>query len=159
GHDGEAVRRAIEEARSVTDKPSLICCKTIIGFGAPNAAGTHGVHGAPLGANEIAASRDFLKWPHAPFEVPQENYAAYDARAKGSEMEQAWNQEYVRYKATHPDLASELERRLAGELPASWAELVEQALASTDRAAATISTRKASENALDQFGPHLSELI
>lgn len=159
GHDGEAVRRAIEEARSVTDKPSLICCKTIIGFGAPNAAGTHGVHGAPLGANEIAASRDFLKWPHAPFEVPQEIYAAYDARAKGSELEQAWSQEYERYKATHPDLASELERRLAGELPASWAELVEQALASTDRAAATIATRKASENALDQFGPHLSELI
>ncbi|HEX5515178.1 MAG TPA: transketolase [Gammaproteobacteria bacterium] len=159
GHDGEAVRRAIEEARSVTDKPSLICCKTIIGFGAPNAAGTHGVHGAPLGANEIAASRDFLKWSHAPFEVPQEIYAAYDARAKGSEFEQAWSRGYESYKATHPDLASELERRLAGELPASWAELAEQALASTDRAAATIATRKASENALDLFGPHLSELI
>src|SRR5690625_2041071 len=99
GHDAEAVQRAIEEAHSVTDRPSLICCKTIIGYGAPNAAGTHGVHGAPLGANEITASRDFLKWPHAPFEVPAEIYQAYDARAKGSELEQAWQGVYEQYKA------------------------------------------------------------
>src|SRR5690625_1495630 len=90
GHDGEAVRKAIEEARSVTDRPSLICCKTIIGFGSPNAAGTHGVHGAPLGANEIAASRDFLKWPHAPFEIPEAIYAGYGARGKGGGRGQAW---------------------------------------------------------------------
>jgi transketolase len=159
GHDGEAVRKAIEEARSVTDRPSLICCKTIIGFGSPNAAGTHGVHGAPLGANEIAASRDFLKWPHAPFEIPEPVYKAYDAKARGQEREQAWNRTYAAYKATHPELADEFERRLAGELPASWQETAGQALAEASQAAATIATRKASENALNVFGPHLSELI
>lgn len=159
GHDAEAVQRAIEEAHSVTDRPSLICCKTIIGYGAPNAAGTHGVHGAPLGANEIAASRDFLKWPHAPFEVPEAIYAGYDARSKGEEREQAWNATYAAYKKAHPELASEFERRLRGELPASWEETVEQALVSANQEAATVATRKASENALNVYGPHLSELI
>src|SRR5690606_8491323 len=128
GHDAEAVRRAVEEARAVTDRPSLICCKTIIGFGAPNAAGTHGVHGAPLGVEEIAASRTFLNWPHAPFEVPDAIYRAYDAREKGAALEQEWNQLYAEYKKTHPDLAAEFERRLAGALPEDWAQVVEQAL-------------------------------
>lgn len=159
GHDAEAVRRAVEEARAVTDRPSLICCKTIIGFGAPNAAGTHGVHGAPLGSDEIAASRTFLKWPHAPFEVPEAIYRAYDAREKGAALEQEWNQLYAEYKKTHPDLAAEFERRLAGALPEDWEKVVEQALAEVDAKAATIATRKASENALNVFGPHLSELI
>src|SRR5690606_25017403 len=94
GHDPEAVRRAIEEARAVTDKPSLICCKTVIGYGAPNAAGTHGVHGAPLGAEEIAAAREFLNWPYPPFEIPAEIYQAYDARARGRELEQEWQSRY-----------------------------------------------------------------
>ena len=159
GHDAEAVRRAVEEARAVTDRPSLICCKTIIGFGAPNAAGTHGVHGAPLGVEEIAASRTFLNWPHAPFEVPDAIYRAYDAREKGAALEQEWNQLYAEYKKTHPDLAAEFERRLAGALPEDWAQVVEQALVEVDAQAATIATRKASENALNVFGPHLSELI
>jgi transketolase len=159
GHDAEAVRRAIEEARAVADRPSLICCKTIIGFGAPNAAGTHGVHGAPLGADEIAASRSFLKWPHAPFEVPDEVYRAYDGRDKGDRFEQAWNERYAAYRQTHPDLAAEFERRLAGELPECWQQVAEQALAEVAGQAPTIATRKASENALNAFGPYLSELL
>ncbi len=159
GHDPEAVRRAIEEARAVTDKPSLICCKTVIGYGAPNAAGTHGVHGAPLGAEEIAAAREFLNWPYPPFEIPAEIYQAYDARARGRELEQEWQSRYQAYKAAYPELAAEFERRLNKELPAAWEELVQQAVREADRAAADVATRKASESALNVLGPHLPELI
>ena len=159
GHDPEAVRRAIEEARAVTDKPSLICCKTVIGYGAPNAARTHGVHGAPLGAEEIAAAREFLNWPYPPFEIPAEIYQAYDARARGRELEQEWQSRYQAYKAAYPELAAEFERRLNKELPAAWEELVQQAVREADRAAADVATRKASESALNVLGPHLPELI
>jgi len=159
GHDAEAIKRATEEARAVTDKPSLICCKTIIGFGSPNAAGTHGVHGAPLGADEIKASREFLKWPHEPFVVPEEVYAAYDARAKGQQLEAEWNQVFAAYKQAHPDLAAEFERRIRGELPATWPQVAAAALAEAQAKGATVASRKASENALNVFGPHLSELL
>lgn len=159
GHDAEAIKRATEEARAVTDKPSLICCKTIIGFGSPNAAGTHGVHGAPLGADEIKATREFLKWPHEPFVVPQEIYAAYDAREKGRQLEDEWNRRFEAYRQAHPDLAAEFERRIKGELPATWPQVAAEALAEAQAKGATVATRKASENALNVFGPHLSELL
>jgi transketolase len=158
GHDAAAIKRAVEAAKA-SDKPSLICCKTIIGFGSPNAAGTHGVHGAPLGGEEIAASREFLKWPHAPFEIPQPIYDAYDARAAGAKQEEAWKETFAAYKKAHPELAAEFERRLSGELPESWDKFIGNALVEVDQKAATVATRKASENALNLIGPHLSELF
>ncbi len=159
GHDAAAIKKALEDARAVSDKPSLICAKTVIGFGAPNVCGTHGVHGAPLGDTEIQATREFLNWPHAPFEVPQAVYDGWDARERGAEAETGWNGVLAAYREAHPDLAREFERRIAGELPASFEQHAEELLAQVDSAAEKMATRKASELALNGFGPFLSELL
>ncbi len=159
GHDPESIRRAIEEARSVTDKPSLICCKTVIGYGAPNLAGTHDCHGAPLGDDEIAATRDNIGWPHPPFVVPEEIYAGWNARNKGAKAEQEWNTRFSAYKKAHSEQAAEFERRMAGKLPANWDTKAAEFIAAVDKKAETIASRKASQNALNGYGPVLPELL
>lgn len=159
GHNPEAVRRAIEEARSVTDKPSLICCKTIIGFGAPNLAGTAEVHGAALGEKEIAAAREKLGWTYPPFVIPQEIYQAWDARAKGAKSSAEWNKKFAAYQQAYPELAAEFSRRVAGKLPAHWAEKSWQFILSVHQKGENIATRKASQNALNGFGALLPELL
>ena len=159
GHDPESVRKAIDEARRAKDRPSLICCKTVIGFGAPNACGTHGVHGAPLGDDEIQATREFLHWEHAPFEIPEAIYQGWDARARGREAESEWHAIRADYRKAHPELADEFDRRMAGELPTRFAEHADDLLARIAGQAESIATRKASQNALEGFGPYLPELI
>ncbi|UCC57419.1 MAG: transketolase [Gammaproteobacteria bacterium] len=159
GHDPDAIRKAIEEARAETDKPSLICCKTVIGFGAPNLAGTHDCHGAPLGEDEVAATRENIGWSHAPFEVPDAVYASWDAKDKGVEAEAEWDTLFTAYKEAHPDLAAEFQRRMAGELPVDWNSKAAEFIASVDGKAETIASRKASQNALNGFGPQLPEML
>ncbi len=159
GHDPEAINAAIAQARAITDKPSLICCKTVIGYGAPNKGGSHDCHGAPLGDAEIAAARDFLQWPHAPFEIPADIYAQWDAKAAGAQKEQAWQQLFAAYQAAHPALAAEFLRRSSGELPANWAEQSQAYIAKLQANPATIATRKASQNTLNAFGPLLPEFM
>jgi transketolase len=159
GHDAESIRKAIEEARSVTDKPSLICCKTVIGFGAPNLAGSHDCHGAPLGDDEIAATRENLGWSYPPFVVPEEIYAGWNARDKGATAEQEWSTRFAAYKKAHPELAAEFERRMAGKLPANWDAKSAEFIAAVDKKAETIASRKASQNALNGYGPLLPELL
>src|SRR5882724_3410820 len=124
GHDPEALQAAIVLAKTETGRPSLICCKTVIGMGAPSKAGTHDSHGAPLGEAEIAATRPAIGWQHAPFEIPADVYAAWDARARGAELEGAWNAIFARYQAAYPKEAAEFQRRAKGELPAGWPEVV-----------------------------------
>jgi transketolase len=159
GHDPEAIRKAIEEARAVTDKPSLICCRTVIGFGAPNLAGTHDCHGAPLGDDEIAATRENIGWPHAPFVVPDDVYAGWNAKDKGAKAEQEWNAAFAAYKQDHPKLAAEFERRMAGGLPADWEAKAAGFIAAVNDKAETIASRKASQNTLNGYGPVLPELL
>ncbi|WP_333797296.1 transketolase [Rheinheimera sp.] len=159
GHDSEAVRAAIDEARAVTDKPTLICCKTIIGYGSPNKSGSHDCHGAPLGDAEIAASREFLQWEHAPFEIPADIYEGWSAKAKGAAAQQSWQQQFAAYAAAYPELAAELSRRLAGELPADWREKSDAYIAQLQATPAVIASRKASQNALNAFGPLLPEML
>lgn len=159
GHDSEAIRVAIDEARSVTDKPTLICCKTIIGYGSPNKSGSHDCHGAPLGDAEIAASREFLQWEHAPFVIPQEIYEGWDAKGKGGAAQQDWQQKFDAYAAAFPELAAELKRRLAGDLPADFTEKANAYVAQLQANPATIATRKASQNTLNAFGPWLPEFM
>ncbi|MEJ2345998.1 MAG: transketolase [Gammaproteobacteria bacterium] len=159
GHDPEAVSRAIHEARSVNDKPTMICCKTVIGFGAPNLCGSHDCHGAPLGADEIKATRENLGWNHEPFVVPDEIYAGWDARQQGGEAERAWNEKFAAYKAAYPDLAAEFERRMAGELPADWAETVADYIQETNDKAEGPATRKASQNAINAYAKALPEFM
>jgi transketolase len=159
GHDPESIRKAIEEARSVKDKPSLICCRTVIGYGAPNLAGTHDCHGAPLGEDEIAATRDNIGWSHPPFVVPDEIYAGWNARDKGARAEQEWNARFAAYKKAHPELAAEFERRMAGKLPDNWDAKAAEFIAAVDKKSETIASRKASQNALNGYGPMLPELL
>ena len=159
GHDPEAIREAILEARSVNDRPSLICCKTVIGYGAPNLCGSHDCHGAPLGEEEIAAARNNLDWNHPPFEIPSEVYAGWDAREKGAAAEKDWNEKFAAYRAAYPELAAELERRLAGELPADWEAQAQAFIQSVVDKKETIASRKASQNALNGFAPHLPEFL
>lgn len=159
GHDAEAVRRAFDEARSVTDRPTLICAKTVIGFGAPNVCGTHGVHGAPLGDEEIQATREFLGWPYGAFEVPEEIYAGWDARGRGERAEAEWRETLEAYRAAHPELARDFERRLRGELPERFGAHAEALLARVQDEGQAVATRKASQVALNGFGPYLPELI
>ena len=159
GHDPEAVRAAIERAREDTRRPSLICCRTVIGYGAPTKAGTAGVHGAPLGAEELASARERLGWAHGPFEIPDELYAAWDARERGEALEAEWKQQWEAYRAAFPELAAELQRRLAGELPPDWNAFVQETLSRTDAAAKTVATRAASQHTLETYGPQLPELI
>jgi transketolase len=159
GHDSEAVRRALESARAVTDRPSLICARTIIGWGAPNKQGTEAVHGAALGADEVAAARKQLGWTHAPFEIPQEIRNAWDARESGAKREREWQQLFARYRAEHPALAAEFERRMRGDLPEGFAGAVRELIATAAQQAASIATRQASQSALNALGPRLPELI
>ncbi len=159
GHDAEAVRKAILEARSVNDKPSLICCRTVIGYGAPNLCGSHDCHGAPLGDAEIAATRQNLDWLHEPFVVPDAIRAGWDAREKGNAAERDWQKKFSAYKGAHPALAAEFERRINGDLPADWAVKAAAYLQQTIDKKATIATRKASENALNGLGPALPEML
>ena len=159
GHDPEAIRSAIEEARKVTDKPSLICCRTVIGCGSPNKQGREICHGAPLGDDEIIQTRKKLNWPHPPFEIPDEIYAGWDARQRGAEAEKQWNKKFAAYKNDHPELASEFERRKNGALPSDWENTAWNFISQVDKKAEKIATRKASRECLNGYGPHLPELI
>ncbi|MEO5573431.1 MAG: transketolase [Gammaproteobacteria bacterium] len=159
GHSSEAVLKAVHEARSVNDKPSMICCKTVIGFGAPTAAGTHESHGAALGDKEIAATRENIGWPHEPFVIPDDIYAGWDGKAKGATQEKEWNQAFAAYKSAYPELAAELERRLNGELPADWATKSAAYVAEVDAKGESIASRKASQNAINAYAALLPELL
>jgi len=159
GHDSEAVIKAIKKARKSADKPTLICCKTVIGFGAPNKQGKEECHGAPLGDAEVAAARQQLGWPHAPFTIPAEVYAGFDAKAKGKRASNKWKRMLKQYHIMHPELAAELERRIAGELPVGWTQQVEAFVAATAADSNAIATRKSSEHALNAYAPALPELI
>lgn len=160
GHNPDAIRAAIEQAKSVTDKPTMICCKTIIGFGSPNKSGSHDCHGAPLGDAEIAAAREFLNWPHAPFDIPSDVYAGWDAKHKGVANESLWNDKFAEYKAAHPALAAEFERRvLNGDLPADFEAKAQAFIQECQDKAEGIASRKASQNAIGFFGAMLPELL
>ena len=159
GHDAAAIEAALREAQAVTAKPSLICCKTVIGKGAPKRAGTAKAHGEALGADEVAATRTNIGWQHAPFEVPEAIYAEWDQRAQGAAAQAAWDARFAPYAAAYPELAREFERRMAGELPAHFAAAVAAAVAAANAKAETVSTRKASQLVLTQLAPTLPELI
>jgi transketolase len=159
GHDSEAVRRAIRKARKETGKPTLICCKTIIGFGAPNKQGTEATHGAPLGADEVAATRKALDWPYPPFEVPAEIRAAWDARARGKRTENKWQRLLKEYRKVYPQHAAEFERRTRGDLPADWSELARATVAAVQDKGTAVATRQSSQAALNVFAPKLPELL
>jgi transketolase len=158
GHDATSIAAAIDRATVEADKPTLICCKTTIGFGAPNKQGTASTHGAPLGDEEIAATRAELGWDSSPFEIPAEIAAAWDGRTRGAADESAWAETLTAYANAHPELAKEFGRRINGELPGNWAEFAADAIASIDAAGATMATRKASLVALNAFAPALPEL-
>jgi transketolase len=158
GHNADAVNAAIKVAQTEFAKPVLICCKTIIGKGAPKKANTGGAHGAPLGAEEIAATRAAIGWNHPPFEIPEAVYAGWNARARGAKAEAAWNDKFAAYAKQHPELAAELKRRMAGELPVSWKAHTAKVLAQVNDKAETIATRKASQNAIESLAPGLPEL-
>ncbi|MFT2111807.1 transketolase [Marinomonas sp. 2405UD68-3] len=160
GHDPEAIRAAILEAQSVTNKPTMICCKTIIGFGSPNKSGSHDCHGAPLGDAEIAAAREFLGWGHAPFVIPDNVYQGWDAKDKGIAAESTWNEKFASYKAAFPERAAEYERRvLKGELPADFEEKSQAFIQECQDKAEGIASRKASQNAIGFYGAMLPELL
>jgi transketolase len=159
GHDVDAVDAAIRAAKEVSDRPSLICCKTIIGKGAPKRAGTAKAHGEALGAEEIAATRAALNWNHAPFEIPKHVYAGWDARKRGAALEQEWNERFEAYEGKHPELAREFTRRMSGVLPADWAAHAGRALEAINGKGETIATRKASQNVLEALAPALPELV
>ncbi|MGU3811958.1 transketolase [Vibrio diabolicus] len=158
GHDSEAINAAIEAAKA-DPRPTLICTKTIIGFGSPNKSGSHDCHGAPLGAEEIAATRKELGWEHGPFEIPQEVYAEWSAKETGAAKEAAWNEKFAAYEAAYPELAAEFKRRVNGELPAQWEEKASQIIADLQANPANIASRKASQNALEAFGALLPEFM
>ena len=163
GHDAAAVDAAIHAARAQATrprgKPTLICCKTVIGRGSPNKAGTHDVHGAALGAAEVAATRAALDWPHAPFELPEDVAALWDAREHGRALERAWRQRFEAYRSAHPELAAEFERRTSGELPAGFSARLPEIFAAIAADPAAVATRKASQNALNALAPLLPELF
>ncbi|WMQ73185.1 MAG: Transketolase 1 [Sodalis sp.] len=159
GHDSESIKAAIENARVVTDKPSLLMCKTVIAFGAPTKAGTHGAHGAPLGDDEIAATRKALGWNEPPFVIPAEIYKGWDAKEAGKQKEAAWNDKFAAYKNAFPELAREFKRRMEGELPANWQAESQKIIEQLQAKPAKIASRKASQNALEAFGPMLPEFL
>jgi transketolase len=158
GHDPEAVKQAVEEARA-SDRPSLICCQTIIGWGSPNKQGKEECHGAALGADEVALTRQNIGWPHPAFEVPADIYEGWDAREIGAKSESDWNNRFENYRREFPELAAEFERRMSGELPGDWAEKSAAYIAKVNEKAETIASRKASQNALNGLGPVLPEIF
>ncbi|PAR89183.1 transketolase [Vibrio cholerae] len=159
GHDADAINAAIEAAKAETSRPTLICNKTIIGFGSPNKAGSHDCHGAPLGNDEIKAAREFLGWEHAPFEIPADIYAAWDAKQAGASKEAAWDEKFAAYAKAYPAEAAEYKRRVAGELPANWEAATSEIIANLQANPANIASRKASQNALEAFGKLLPEFM
>ncbi len=159
GHDADAIKAAIEAAKAETDKPTLICCKTVIGFGSPNKAGSHDCHGSPLGAAEIAAAREFLGWNHEPFVIPADVAADWSAKEAGAAKEAAWNEKYAAYAEAHPELAAEYKRRVNGELPANWAEASQAFVEQLQANPSKIASRKASQNAIEAFGKLLPEFL
>ena len=159
GHDADAINAAIEAAKAETSKPTLICTKTIIGFGSPNKAGSHDCHGAPLGAEEITATREKLGWEYGPFEIPSEIYAKWDAKQAGKIKEAAWDKKFAAYEAQYPELAAEFKRRVSGELPTQWEEKSNAIIADLQAKPANIASRKASQNALEAFGAMLPEFM
>ena len=159
GHDGDAIARAVEQAKNEQGRPSLICCRTVIAYGSPNMAGTHDAHGAPLGDAEIAATRENIGWPHPPFELPEAIRQAWDGRERGAAAESDWQQRFDAYAAEHPELAAEFHRRMAGELPAEFAQAARAYLEDVQARGASVATRKASQNVLNAFGPVLPELL
>ena len=159
GHDADAIHTAIEAAKAQTTKPTLICCQTIIGFGAPNKAGSHDCHGAPLGAEEIAAAREFLGWNHGPFEIPADIAANWNAIEAGNAKETEWNQKFAAYSAAYPELAAEFTRRMKGDLPANWEVKTSKIIADLQANPANIASRKASQNALEAYGQFLPEFM
>ncbi|MCD9528074.1 transketolase [Photobacterium carnosum] len=159
GHDAAAINAAIEEAKAETTKPTLICCKTIIGFGSPNKAGSHDCHGAPLGAEEIKAAREFLGWNYGPFEIPADIYAEWDAKEAGKAKQASWNEKFAAYTVAFPKLASEFTRRMTGALPTNWEAETSKVIADLQANPANIASRKASQNALEAFGKLLPEFM
>jgi len=159
GHDVDAVDRAIAEAKQNTDQPSFILCRTVIGKGAPTRAGTAKAHGEALGTDELAATRNALDWPYAPFEIPADIYADWDARASGKAFEAEWTRRFEAYKGAHADLAAEFSRRLAGELPANFAEVAAKLIAEANAKAETVASRKASQYAIEALAPAVPEML
>ncbi|KQX95257.1 transketolase [Rhodanobacter sp. Root480] len=159
GHDAEAVKKALAQATAQSERPTLICAKTIIGFGAPNKQGKEESHGAALGKDEIAAARVQLQWNHAPFEIPADIYAGWNARDKGVARERSWDEAFAAYATAHPELAAELKRRLSGELPQDWAEKSQAYVAKLQAEGPEVASRKASQMTLDAYGPLLPELL
>jgi len=159
GHDSAAIAKAVEMAKAMTDKPTMICCKTTIGFGSPNKAGSHACHGAALGQDEINLTKAALGWDHEAFIVPSEVYAGWDGKEKGSAAESAWNEKFAAYKAEYPELAAEYERRVAGDLPADWAQKSADYIASVNAEAKGPATRQASLASIENYSPVLPELF
>ena len=159
GHDPEEVDAAVREAKSVTDKPSLLCCKTIIGFGSPNKANSHDCHGSALGADEVALVRERLQWPYAPYEIPGEIYAAWDATEKGAQVQQEWDALFADYAKQWPELAAEFTRRMKGDLPAGWAENMQKYVHDLQSHPAALATRQVSQKCLNHFADMLPELM
>nr|MBP7418522.1 transketolase [Xanthomonadales bacterium] len=159
GHNPEAIKAALVSAAIDPDKPTLVCCRTLIGYGAPKKQDTEGAHGAPLGKDEVAAARERLQWPHPPFEVPDAIRAGWDARAKGARWSAEWTDLMARYRSEFPELAAELERRLRGDLPAEFAASAKAYVSRLQAEGPAVASRKASQMALDAFGPLLPELV
>lgn len=159
GHDADAIKQAVEEAKAVTDKPSLLMCKTIIGFGSPNKAGTHDSHGAPLGDAEVALTREALGWPHPAFEIPQNIYAQWDARDAGQLKEAVWNDKFSAYSNAYPQEAAEFTRRMKGEMPADFDAKANEFIADLQANPSNIASRKASQNTIEAFGHLLPEFM
>ena len=159
GHDPQAVESAIAEAKAHSDRPTLICCKTIIGYGAPNKQGTEATHGAALGADEVAAARKQLDWPSEPFVIPDDIRHDWDATARGATRESQWRERLNAYRTSFPELAAEFERQMKGDLPGSWRDVVSDYVAQTVQANASVATRQASQQALNAFGPRVPELF
>ncbi|HRF05327.1 transketolase [Accumulibacter sp.] len=159
GHDSEAIDQALLAAQADSGRPTLICCQTRIGEGSPNKVGSHDVHGAPLGSEEVAATRAHLGWSHAPFEVPDAIYASWDGRMRGQVFENNWQARFATYQAAFPELAAEFLRRMNGDLPTDWSATATHALADIAAKAENIATRKASQNAISAFAPQLPELL
>jgi transketolase len=159
GHDSEAIDNAIRSAKAVADKPTLICCKTVIGHGSPNKAGSHDAHGAPLGEKEVAETRATLGWNHPPFEIPPHIYELWDARGTGADFEEGWRRKLVSYAAAFPELSQEFVRRMRGQLPHDFGENIRRLMTRTHAKAATMATRKASQEAIEGIASSLPELI
>lgn len=159
GHDADAINKAIAEAKKVTDKPSLICCKTIIGYGSPNKCSSHDCHGAALGEEEVELTRKQLGWEYEPFVIPEDVYAGWNAKDKGDAAEAAWNEKFATYEKEYPELAAEFKRRMAGDLPANWKEVTEKLFAETNEKAESVASRKASQNVIAALAPTLPEYL